>query len=124
MLPVQSSRQKLELLRQQPAEFHVDELFNVHEVGLVLGGILKRGVMKEGDKMRIGPLQGGSFRHTRVRSIRFRISRTACIQIYAGQAATITVSDVERNDVRKVRIIVNTHTHTHTQTYILLPLSS
>ena len=86
-----------------PAEFHVDELFNVEGVGLVMGGILKRGVVKEGEHLLIGPNSRGEFTGTIVKSIRYRINRAPCTQIVAGQAATITVSGVGRGSVRKVR---------------------
>ena len=103
-VPVETTQRRQELLSQQPAEFHVDELFSVEGVGLVLGGILKRGVIKEGEKLLIGPMAGGRFSSTTVRSIRFRINRAACRQINAGQAATITVAGVERSSVRKVSL--------------------
>ena len=100
LIPVETTH---ELLSQQPAEFHVDELFNVEGVGLVLGGILRRGTVQEGEVMLIGPMARGEFTRTVVRSIRFRINRAPCQQIVAGQAATITVAGVDRTSVRKVR---------------------
>ena len=103
LIPVETTHQQQALLTQQPAEFHVDELFNVEGVGLVLGGILKRGVAREGERMLIGPNAEGEFTSTVVRSIRFRINRAPCQQLTAGQAGTITVSGVERASVRKVR---------------------
>lgn len=102
LIPVEATQHRHELLSQQPAEFHVDELFNVEGVGLVLGGILKRGVIQEGEGLLVGPMAGGEFNNTVVRSIRFRINRAPCRQIIAGQAATITVSGVDRGSVRKV----------------------
>ena len=103
LIPVETTQHQHELLSQQPAEFHVDELFNVEGVGLVLGGILRRGVVQEGEVMLIGPMARGEFTRTVVRSIRFRINRAPCQQIVAGQAATITVAGVDRTSVRKVR---------------------
>jgi GTPase len=102
-IPVETTQHQHELLSQQPAEFHVDELFNVEGVGLVLGGILRRGVVQEGEVLLIGPMADGEFTRTAVRSIRFRINRAPCQQIVAGQAATITVAGVDRASVRKVR---------------------
>ena len=111
LLPPQATQHQLS---QQPAEFHVDELFNVEGVGLVLGGIMKRGVVREGECLLIGPNCRGEFTSTIVRSIRYWINRSPCRQLVAGQAATITVTGVDRGSVRKV----STHTpHTpHTLT--------
>lgn len=105
LIPVESTRHKNQLLSQQPAEFHVDELFNVEGVGLVLGGILKRGVVREGESLMIGPNVCGGFTHTVVQSIRYRINRAPCHQLMAGQAATITVAGIDRAAVRKVRVV-------------------
>ena len=105
LIPVETTQHRNQLLSQQPAEFHVDELFNVEGVGLVLGGILKRGVVREGERLLIGPDVCGEFASTAVRSIRYRINRAPCHQIMAGQAATITVSGIDRGSVRKVRTL-------------------
>ena len=99
-VPPLHSHLSQETLEQQPAEFHVDELFNVPEVGIVLGGILKRGVIQVGDKVLVGPTENGGFCKTMVATI--RRNRTPCRNVRAGQAATVTVSDNELADFRKV----------------------
>lgn len=109
LLPVDAVQHQHKALSQLPAEFHVDELFNVEGVGLVLGGILKRGVVQEGEGMLIGPMAGGEFTGTVVKSIRFRINRAPCRQIMAGQAATITVTGIDRGSVRKVCTVWSTN---------------
>ena len=109
-IPTETKPLSHKLLSQQPAEFHVDELFNVEGVGLVLGGILKRGVVQEGERLLIGPNARGEFSSTMVKSIRYRINRAPCTQIIAGQAATITVSGVDRCSVRKVHEDLVNHT--------------
>ena len=111
LIPRETSHHRHSLLSQQPAEFHVDELFNVEGVGLVLGGILKRGVVKEGECLLIGPNSRGEFTSTIVRSIRYRINRAPSQQIVARQAATITVSGVDRGSVRKVRAFLSSFPH-------------
>lgn len=102
LLPVDAAQHRHKVLSQLPAEFHVDELFNVEGVGLVLGGILKRGVVQEGEGLLIGPMASGEFTSTVVKSIRFRTNRAPCRQMMAGQAATLTVTGIDRSSVRKV----------------------
>lgn len=90
----------LDSLEQEFAEFQVDELFNVPEVGTVLGGILKRGVLQVHDSVLVGPNESGEFHETRVSTI--RRNRTPCRLVKAGQAATVTVTITEHPDFRKV----------------------
>ena len=120
--------QSQESLEQQPAEFQVDELFNVPEVGTVLGGILTRGVVQVGDSILVGPNECGEFSETKVATI--RRNRTPCRMVKAGQAATVTVTLTEHPDFRKVSIVIHvetvedsthahtlTHSHTYTNTH-------
>ncbi len=91
-----------ESLEQQLAEFHVDELFNVPEVGPVLGGILTRGMAQVGDRVLVGPSEMGEFCETRISTI--RRNRTPCTLVRAGQTATVTLDYTEQADFRKVYI--------------------
>lgn len=50
-----------ERLEQEPIEFSVDEIFKVAEVGVVCGGLLTKGVITEGTKVKIGPFSNGNF---------------------------------------------------------------
>ena len=78
----------------------MDEIFNVPEVGLVLGGILSRGVVRVDDPVLVGPSEDGQFVRTTVATI--RRNRTPCCVARAGEAVTVTLADYERDDVRKV----------------------
>lgn len=89
-----------EELEQYLPEFQTDEIFNVPEVGTVLGGILNRGVLREGDKVMVGPCEKGEFVETSVATI--RRNRTPCRMVRARQAATVTLTHTEKVDVRKV----------------------
>lgn len=82
----------------------MDEIFNVPKAGTVLGGKLRRGVIREGDPILVGPKEDGSFDETRVATI--RRNRIPCRMVRAGQAATVTLDHVERTDVKKVYIQV------------------
>lgn len=92
------SQEELEL---SLPEFQTDEIFNVPEVGTVLGGTLTRGILRVGDKVLVGPREDGAFVETSVATI--RRNRTPCRMVRARQAATVTLTHIERADVRKVR---------------------
>lgn len=85
---------------QQPVEFRVDEIYSVPEVGTVVGGILVKGVIREGDRLAIGPDNECKFTNTHVSSI--HRYRSQCRLVKAGQAATLALRHVDRELIRKV----------------------
>lgn len=84
------SNAEKERLEQQPSEFLVDEIFKIPGVGSVVGGLLIKGVLTEDTKMRIGPLQDGSFYPVNVQSI--HRNRAPCRIVRAGQSASLAFS--------------------------------
>ena len=83
------------------AEFRIDEIYSVPEIGTVVGGLLTRGIIREGDKVLVGPRNDSFFSEAKVTSIhRFR---SPCWMVKAMQSATLALREVERADVRKVR---------------------
>ncbi|KAF9406588.1 hypothetical protein HW555_013092 [Spodoptera exigua] len=73
---------------EETCEFQIDEIFHVGDnSGPVVGGLLARGQLREGDSVIIGPLEDGSFASTIVRSI-YR-NRAPCGSVRAGQCASI-----------------------------------
>lgn len=87
-------------LHQQAPEFLVDEIFNVPEAGIVLGGVLTRGMVHEGDPVVVGPRENGTFAETTIATL--RRNRTPCRVARAGEAVTVTLTSVERAHIRKV----------------------
>ncbi|XP_013139808.1 PREDICTED: GTP-binding protein 2-like [Papilio polytes] len=71
----------------EPCEFQIDEIFHVGDSGPVVGGLLARGQLYEGDNLIIGPLENGEFVPTSVRSI-YR-NRVPCGGVRAGQSASL-----------------------------------
>lgn len=84
-----------ERLEQEPAEFHIDEIFRVAEVGRVVGGLLSRGIVHEKVKMKIGPLQDGSFRSVGIIKSVHR-NKAPCRMVKAGQSASLSFSMMEQ----------------------------
>uniref|UniRef100_A0A1B6CL06 Tr-type G domain-containing protein n=1 Tax=Clastoptera arizonana TaxID=38151 RepID=A0A1B6CL06_9HEMI len=69
VLPPGISHKEKERLEQEKCEFQIDECFRVPEVGPVVGGLLTKGVITEGAKLVIGPMDDGKFVPVEVQSI-------------------------------------------------------
>jgi GTPase len=89
---------------QAPFEFHVNDTFSVPFVGTVVSGVVKSGVIHEGDPILIGPDSLGQFTTTHIRSIeRKRIKVSVCS---AGQSASFALKKVRRKEVRKGMVVL------------------
>ena len=87
-----------------PFEFHVNDTFSVPQVGTVVSGIVKSGVIHTGDHVLIGPNGNGEFITTAIRSIqRKRITVHAAS---AGQSASFALKKVRRKEVRKGMVVL------------------
>lgn len=87
-----------------PFEFSVSDTFSVPFVGTVVSGIVRAGIIHEGDSVLVGPDSLGQFMPTAVRSIeRKRIKVQAAS---AGQSASFALKKVKRRDVRKGMVLL------------------
>ncbi|KAF7553660.1 hypothetical protein G7046_g7031 [Stylonectria norvegica] len=87
-----------------PFEFHVNDTFSVPFTGTVVSGIVKSGVIHEGDNVLIGPNGLGDFTPTAVRSIERKRIRVPAAS--AGQSASFALKKVKRKDVRKGMVVL------------------
>ncbi|KAF4981483.1 hypothetical protein FZEAL_2726 [Fusarium zealandicum] len=89
---------------EAPFEFHVNDTFSVPFTGTVVSGIIKSGVIHEGDSVLIGPDSLGQFTPTAVRSIERKRIRVPAAS--AGQSASFALKKVKRKDVRKGMVVL------------------
>jgi GTPase len=99
VLPPQKTHAERECLSLDHTEFQIDELFSVPQVGTVVGGVIRRGSIREGEKLLLGPNDHGHFQEVKVRTVHRH--RLPCRLIQAGQAASVALMDVEREHLRK-----------------------
>lgn len=90
VLPPNVSTKEKERLEEEPCEFQIDETFLVSDVGQVMGGLLTKGVIREGSKLSIGPMNDGSFKPVCVQSI--HRNKVPCRVVRAGQSAAISLN--------------------------------
>lgn len=76
-------------------EFHLDNVYMVQGVGLVVGGTMQEGQVLVGQKMFLGPDRTGSFRPVVVRSIHRQCVPTQ--SLYSGQQATLAIKAAGKN---------------------------
>ncbi|XP_023938424.2 GTP-binding protein 2 [Bicyclus anynana] len=80
----------------ETCEFQIDEIFHVGDsAGPVVGGLLARGQLHEGDNLIIGPLDTGEFVEISVKTI-YR-NRVPCGSVRAGQSASLGLSHYPPN---------------------------
>ncbi|XP_026480874.1 GTP-binding protein 2-like [Ctenocephalides felis] len=106
VLPPGVSNTEKERLEQQLCEFQIDETFKVAEVGNVVGGLLVCGVLTEGSKMLIGPLNDGSFMPVTVQSL--HRNRAPCRVVRATQSASLGLS-IEPPGLRSGMVLLPMH---------------
>lgn len=88
-----------------PFEFQVNDTFSVPFTGTVVSGIVKSGMVHEGDNVLIGPDSLGHFTPTAVRSIERKRIRVHVAE--AGQSASFALKKMKRRDVRKGMVMLH-----------------
>ncbi|KAK2710709.1 hypothetical protein QYM36_012026 [Artemia franciscana] len=58
-----------EKMMQEPPEFHIYEIVRLPNVGTVLGGLVRRGVLTERSQLLIRPFIDGEFQRARISSV-------------------------------------------------------
>eukprot|EP00047_Mylnosiga_fluctuans_P012501 m.26387 g.26387 ORF g.26387 m.26387 type:complete len:634 (-) comp4283_c1_seq1:202-2103(-) len=86
-----------------PPLVQISEVFNVAGVGPVVAGTLLEGVVREGDRMRIGPDDSGSFLPVVVRNI--HRNRVPFHLVKAGQHASFALDGIAREAIRRGQIL-------------------
>lgn len=87
-------------------EFVIDDTFSVPGVGTVVAGTLKQGIIRENQRLLLGPDIGdGKFYATAVKSIHYK--RIPVAQVVAGQTAALALKKVKRSAVRKGMVLAD-----------------
>lgn len=82
--------------------FQIDVVYSVPDVGIVVGGALLRGTIKENEQLLVGPNDDGQFAPVLVNSI--HRNRLPSRIVTAGQAASLGIGHFSDFPVRKVNL--------------------
>ncbi|CAF4625509.1 unnamed protein product [Rotaria sp. Silwood2] len=106
ILPPRLSSSEQEILSQLPVEYRIDHIYtNNTSNEVVVGGTLRSGTIHEGDSFLVGPMSDGRFVPTKVATIeRYRVPRRI---VRAGQAASLSLLDIESSRLRKGMVLVS-----------------
>ncbi|UJR16202.1 hypothetical protein I4U23_003112 [Adineta vaga] len=106
ILPPRLSSKEQERFSQLPVEYRIDAIYiNNISGSAIIGGILRSGIIREGETFLVGPLSDGTFFPVKVTTIhRYRVPRR---MVRAGQAATLYLPQVEASRIRKGMVLVS-----------------
>ena len=90
---------------ESPLLMYIDDIFNVKGVGPVIAGLVLYGSVHVDEKVLMGPMEDGSWREVRVKSI--HINRVSTRRAYAGVEATLAVTGVELEEIEKGMAIID-----------------
>ncbi|XP_065216061.1 GTP-binding protein 2 [Planococcus citri] len=79
-----------EFLEQELCEFQIDETFRVPDSGTIVGGLLIKGVIREGMELMIGPLDDGRYQNVKITSI--HRNKVPCKSVKASQSASLQLN--------------------------------
>jgi len=82
-----------------PAEFHIDAVYNVPGVGLVVGGLVRAGRITPGSQLLLGPDKSSQFRPVLVKTIQFK--RVNVDSVESGQHCSLALRSLVKKDTLK-----------------------
>lgn len=94
-----------------PAEFHIDDIFTVNGVGMVVGGLLRAGCIRANQQLLLGPDKTGQFRPVLVKTLQYK--RVATEMVESGQHCALAIrslvkkEQLKKNMFRKGMVIVD-----------------
>jgi elongation factor 1-alpha len=89
----------------EPFKMYIDEKFNVTGVGTIVSGLIIGGTVRNGDELQLGPLDDGSYRIVKVRSI--QVNRVPVTSAMAGQDVTLALSGINYDEIEKGMVLVS-----------------
>jgi len=89
----------------EPAEFQIDDTYQVPGVGTVVSGTTFRGTIKVNDTLLLGPDPLGHFHPIAIKSIHRK--RMPVSEVKSGQTASFSLKKIKRSQIRKGMVMIH-----------------
>jgi len=83
----------------EPAEFHIDSVYNVTGVGIVVGGIVRGGTIRQNQQLLMGPDRASSFKPVLVKTIHYK--RAAADSVGSGCHCALALRSLVKKETLK-----------------------
>mmetsp|Transcript_20132 Transcript_20132/g.46910 ORF Transcript_20132/g.46910 Transcript_20132/m.46910 type:complete len:553 (+) Transcript_20132:90-1748(+) len=83
----------------EPVEFHIDGVYLVTGVGIVVAGLMRGGRVTAGQTLLLGPDKTGQFKQVLVRTIHYK--RTPAESVESGQSAAFSLRSLDKKNPLK-----------------------
>lgn len=84
---------------QEPVEFHIDHVFNVPGVGVVVSGLMRSGHVRPNQQLLLGPDKAGALNLCRVKTIHYH--RVPVDYVETGQACSFAITSLVKKEQLK-----------------------
>ena len=95
---------------EEIVEYHIDNIFNVYGVGIVVGGQLISGKINVGDKLLLGP-NNGSYENVVIKSIHCK--KIPLQSISCGSYVCLGIKKIDRKNILRGNVIISSKTEKH-----------
>jgi len=89
----------------EPAEFQIDDTYQVPGVGTVVSGTTFRGTIRINDSLLLGPDPLGHFHPIAIKSIHRK--RMPVTEVKSGQTASFSLKKIKRSQIRKGMVMIH-----------------
>lgn len=93
----------------EPFLMYIDKVYNITGTGCVVSGTVKKGSLKAGSELLIGPLKDGSFRKVRASSIEMHYGKIE--KAKSGFVVGIALKGIESKEVKRGMILCDPSTN-------------
>ena len=89
----------------KPLLIYIDETWSPRGKGLIVGGLILRGKVKEGSRLLLGPFSDGSWRNIRIKSI--RVHDVSVKEAFSGSYVTLAIDGARREEIVKGMVLLD-----------------
>ena len=84
--------------------FKIDDRYKIKGIGIVISGLVKKGTIKTGDKLFLGPFKNGDFKEVIIKTIHNNF-RKFVNELHYGQGGCFNIKLVNKKDVLDFNLI-------------------